>query len=101
MTQTSLLVALGLCLAAAVATMGIGAILLRNSVREASDLASMLPTRPIKEDTTEGRETNRRKAILETLLLLAFRSAPGVLLVVCGAGVLVWVCSRFLPMFRI
>jgi len=100
MTQASSLIVLAITLAAAVATMGIGAYLLRNAVKDASDLASALPTRLIREDTSEVREANRRKALLETLRLLALRSAPGALLVICGAGVLILICSSVLPMLR-
>jgi hypothetical protein len=100
MTRTDSLMALALALIAAVATMGIGAFLLRNAVKDTSELASALPTRFVKEDTSEARETNRRKALWETLLLLILRASTGSILVICGAGLLVWTCVELLPMFR-
>ena len=100
MTQASSLIALALSLAAAVATMAIGAFLLRNAVQDASDLASALPTLLVREDTSEVREANRRKALVETLWLVALRSAPGILLVICGACALILICSIMLPMYR-
>ena len=101
MTQISWLVAFALSLAAAVATMGIGAFLLRDTVRDASALASALPTRALKEDTSEVRASNRSKALGEMLLLLAVRSAPGALLVIFGASFLAWICCKFLLAFRV
>jgi hypothetical protein len=101
MTQIGLLIAFALSLATGVATMGFGAFLLRYSVKDAADLASVLPTRPIKEDTNEVRESNRRKALNEILLLLAIRSAPGSAVVIFGAGFLIWICCRFLTIFRV
>jgi hypothetical protein len=101
MTQIVLLIAFALSLATGVATMGIGAFLLRYSVKDASDLASLLPTRSINEDTNEMRELNRRKARNEMLLLLGVRSVPGFAVVLFGAGFLVWICCKFLPIFRI
>ena len=99
MTQISWLVAFVLSLAAAVAAMGIGAFLLRNAVRDALGLAAALPTRPIKEDTNETRESNRRRALRETLLLLAVRSVPGGILAIFGAVLLAWICCKYLPIF--
>jgi len=101
MTQIGYLVAFALSLAAAVTTMGIGAFLLRSTVKDASDLASALPTRPLKEDTNEIRESNRDKARDELLLLLAIRSAPGSLIVIFGACFLVWICCKFLTVFHV
>jgi hypothetical protein len=98
-THTSALIALAVALSAAVATMGIGAFLLRNAVNDASDLASALPTRLIKDDTSEARESTRWKALIETLWLLGLRSMPGSVLIICGAGVFVWTCARLLPLF--
>jgi hypothetical protein len=95
--QANLLIALTIVLAATVAAMGIGAFLLRNAVKDTSDLASALPTRLLKEDTSESRESNRCKALCDMLWLLTFRSAPGVVLVVSGAGVLIWICLKLLP----
>lgn len=99
MTHTSTLFALALSLTAAVATMGIGAFLLRNAVKDALDLTSALPTYPLTEDTSERRRSNRRNALLETLWLLAFRSIPGVVLVGCGAILLIWTCCKLIPTF--
>jgi len=55
MTQIGSIVAFALCLATGPAIMGIGAFLLRHSVKDVSDLASVLPTRSLKEDTIEVR----------------------------------------------
>jgi hypothetical protein len=101
MIHMSSLIALALSLTAAVATIGIGAFLLRNAVKDASDLASELPTRLIREDTSEVREANRRKALSEMLWLLTIRSAPGGILVIVGAGLLIWVCCKLLAIFRV
>ncbi len=101
MIHTGSLIALAVCLIAAVATMGIGAIALHNAVKDSSDLASELPTRLIKEDTSDVRESNRRKALFEMLLLLTFRSIPGAVLVLTGIGLLIWTCCLLLPMFRV
>jgi hypothetical protein len=101
MTQINWLVAYVFSLAAAVATMGIGAFVLRNTVKDASDLASALPTRFVKEDTSENRESNRGKALREMLFLLAVRSAPGAILVILGAGLLAWICCKSLPIFPV
>ena len=79
--------------------MGIGAFLLRNAVKDASDFASTLPTRLIREDTSEARDSNRRAALSEALWLLALRSAPGTILIICGAGLLIWSCRKLLPIF--
>jgi hypothetical protein len=100
-THATSLIALALSLASAVATIGIGAFLLRNAVKDASELASALPTRFIKEDTSEAREANRRKALRETVWLLMLRSSAGGLLVACGAGLLIWICVKLLPEFRV
>jgi hypothetical protein len=100
MTHTNTLISLALALAAAVASMGIGAFLLRNAVKDTLDLASMLPTYPLKEDTSEVRQANRRRVLSETLRILTFRSTPGSILVICGAGLLVWICLKFLPLLR-
>lgn len=81
--------------------MGIGAFLLRNAVKDLLDLASMLPTRLIKDDTNEVREENRRKALSELLLLFGLRSGPGGLLVISGICLLAWICFSVLPTFRI
>lgn len=67
MTEVGWLVAFALTLATGVAAMGIGAVLLRSAVKDASDLSSALPTRHIQEDTNEIRETNRSKALNETV----------------------------------
>src|SRR5262245_51181835 len=96
------LIALVVCLAAAVATLGIGALLLRNAMKDASDLAAQLPTRVLKEDSSKARETNRQKAFSETLWLLIIRALPGVLVLVCGAILLVWAFAKLLgPAARI
>jgi hypothetical protein len=97
MTQISWLVAFVLSLAAIVATIGIGAFLLRNAVKDALDLAAALPTRSIKDDTNETRESNRHRALQETLLLLAVRSVPGGILAIFGAVLLAWIFCKFLP----
>ncbi len=96
MTQIGYLVAFALSLATGVVTMGIGAFLLRNAVKDVSDLASTLPTRPLKEDSNETRESNRHKARNEMLLLLGVRSVPGCAVVIFGAGFLIWICCKFL-----
>jgi len=101
MTQIGSLIAFALSLAAGVAIMGIGAFLLRYSVKDASDLASVLPTRPLKEDTNEVRESNRRKGLNEMLLILGVRSAPGSVVVIFGAAFLVWICCKFLTIFHV
>jgi hypothetical protein len=77
--------------------MGIGAFVLRNAVKDASELASALPTRLIKDDTSEARESTRWKALLEMLWLLGLRSIPGGVLIICGAGVFIWTCAKLLP----
>ena len=100
MTQIGFLVAFALSLVSGVATMGIGAFLLRNVVKDVSDLASTLPTRHLKEDTGEIRQLNRQKARNEMLLLLAVRSAPGCAVLIFGAVFLVWICRKFLPTFQ-
>jgi hypothetical protein len=100
MTQVSSLIALALSLSAGVATIGIGAVLLHNAAKEASDLVSVLPTLLLKEDTSEAREANRRKARREMLLFLSVRSAPGGVLLVSGAGLLIWTCYRLIPIFN-
>ena len=97
MTHAVTLTFLALSLAAAVASMGIGAFLLRNAVKDTLDLASTLPTYPLKDDTSEVRKTNRRKVLAEILGLLAVRSMPGIILVICGAFLLIWICLKFLP----
>ena len=99
MTHASTLIALAVALAAAVATMGVGAFLLHNAVNDASDLASALPTRLIKDDTSEARESTRRKALFEMLWLLGLRSIPGSILIICGAVVFIWTCAKLLPIF--
>jgi hypothetical protein len=96
MIDASSLVALALSLAAVVATIGIGALLLGNMVKDTSDLASGLPTRLIKEDTSEAREANRQKALWDLLRLLIVRAAPGAMLVICGAGLLIWIICKLL-----
>jgi len=98
MTDVSWLVALAISLMASVAAMVIGAYLLRNAVKDASDLASALPTRLIKEDTSEARESNRRKALYELVSLLVIRMAPGTLLVISGVGLMLWIfCNLLKP----
>ena len=61
----------------------------------------MLPTHPIKEDTNEVRELNRRKALNEMLLILGVRSVPGRLVVIFAAAFLVWVCYKILTIFHV
>jgi Flp pilus assembly protein TadG len=90
------LIALAVCLAAAVATLGIGALLLRNAMKDASDLAAQLPTRLIKEDSSDAREANRRKAFSETLWLLIIRAVPGGLVLIFGAILLIWAFGKLL-----
>lgn len=97
MAHSSSLIALALSLAATVATIGIGAFVLRNAVRDVTDLASTLPTRLISEDTSEVRESNRRKALGDVICLLIARSLPGGILMICGAFLLVWMCLKLLP----
>ncbi len=98
MTNERLLIALMLYLIAVVATLGIGAFLLRNAVKDASDLISQLPTRFV-EDTSAARKSNRRTAYWELLSLLCVRSLPGGLLVFCGVGLLVWILYMSMSLF--
>jgi hypothetical protein len=97
MAHVNSLIAVGLSLATVVALMGVGAFLLRNAAKDASEIASSLPTRFLAEDTSEARESNRRKALLEMLGLLALRSAPGAVLIIGGVCFLFWICLRLLP----
>jgi hypothetical protein len=90
MANIGSLIALALYLVAAVATLGIGALLLRNAVQDASSIASQLPTRLVAEDTSEAREANRRKALYETIWLLVIRATPGSAVVACALCLLVW-----------
>src|ERR1700760_3126853 len=90
MAQVDWLIAFALSLAAGVTTMGIGAVLLHHAVKDASDLATALPTLPLKEGTNESRRTIRSKVLREMLFLLAFRSAPGWLVVAFSACFLIW-----------
>ena len=101
MTQIGYIVAFALSLATGVATMGIGAFLLRHVVKDVSDLASTLPTRPLKEDSHEIRAAPRHKARNEMLLLLGVRSAPGCAVVIFGAGFLIWISCKFLTLFHV
>jgi hypothetical protein len=101
MTEVDWLVAFGLSLAAGVAAMGIGAFLLHQAVKDASDLATGLPTLPLKEDTSEARATNRRKALREVLFLLSVRSFPGWFLVIFSAGFLIWISRKLLIFFHV
>jgi hypothetical protein len=96
--STGSLIVQALYLLAAVATLGIGALLLSGAVKDASDLASSLPTRLATEDTSEAREANRRKALQETIWLLAIRTAPGGMLLVSGICLLVWIYWKLLGM---
>ncbi len=100
MAQISWLITFLTAIAAVVATMGIGAFLLRNAVKDVSDIVAMLPTRSLKEDTQELREANRASALRETLWVLAVRSAPGSVLVILGAVLLAWLSLKHLPSFR-
>jgi hypothetical protein len=84
------LVVQALYLAAAVATIGIGALLLRGAVQDALDIESRLPTHPINEDTTHAREANRRSATRELVCFLVIRMVPGMLLVLSGIFLLIW-----------
>jgi hypothetical protein len=101
MAQISWVITFVLSLAASVATMGIGAFLLRNAARDSLDIAATLPTRSLKEDTNETRESNRRKAFCEMLLLIAVRSVLGAAVVIFGAIFLIWICSKFLALFHV
>jgi hypothetical protein len=92
------LAALALYLFAAVATLTIGALLLRKAVQDTLELVSLLPTRLFTEDTREAREANRRKALCETICLLGIRTAPGSMLVVCGICLLILVFWKLLGM---
>jgi hypothetical protein len=96
MSDISWLAALALALIASVAPMVIGAFLLRNAVKDASDLASELPTRLVKEDTSEAREANRRKALRELVSLLVIRMAPGATLAISGVGLIFWIFCNLL-----
>ena len=99
MTHASTLIAFALSLIAVVATIGIGAFLLCNTVKDVLKLGSSLPTRALNEDTSETRQSNRQKALLETLWLLTVRSMPGGAVVTCGLGLLIWICYKLIPMF--
>jgi hypothetical protein len=90
------LIALALYLSAAVATIGIGALLLRSAVQDTADLVSQLPTRLVTDDTSAAREANRRKALYETCRFLAIRTAPGGVLIICGIGLLIWAFLKVL-----
>lgn len=99
MAHVDSLIALLLSLATVVAVISIGAFLLRNAVKDASDLASTLPTRSMSEDTSEAREANRRNALFEILRLVALRSVPGGTLIIAGVCFLFWIFFKLLPIF--
>jgi hypothetical protein len=101
MAQICWVISFALTLAASVATMGIGAFLLRNVMRDSLDVVAVLPTRPMREDTNEIRESNRRSACREMLLLIAVRSIPGGIVVIFGAGFLIWMCSKLLALLHV
>lgn len=83
-------IAISIALASVVATSVVAAFLLRNSVDDVSRLASQLPTRLVRDDSSETREANRRTALSELTWLLAIRTIPGIILVVCSMGLLIY-----------
>jgi len=99
MIEVDWLVAFAFSLIAGVATMGIGAFLLRQAGKDVLELVASLPTLSLKEDTSEARVTNRRNALCEMLVLFALRSGPGWLAVIFSASFLIWVCCKFSPHF--
>jgi hypothetical protein len=88
--SASVIILLGLCLGAASLTLGLGVLLLRGVTKDATELASHLSPRFIKEDTSQARERNRLHALSEMRQLLLIRSLPGVGLILFGAMLLSW-----------
>ena len=75
MEHASSLIALALSLAA----MGVGAFLLRNAVKDASDLASALPTRPMRRtaDVVEvGEGAGHRLSLVQEIDSFECRGIP-------------------------
>ena len=94
MLQIKPLLELALLLAAAVTVIALGALLLRNGVDDAKQITAALPTRSIRDDSSEARESNRRKALYEFLLIMCARGTPGAIVIATGIGLLVWICSN-------
>jgi hypothetical protein len=86
------------CLAAAVAAIAVGAIILRSVSSDVLELIVQLPTGSTKEDTTDGRERIRRRARSEIICLVALRSWPGWLLIVSGVVLLGYSVFTLLPL---
>lgn len=92
MIQIAQLISLALFLLTAVAIITIGALLLRGIAKDATRIVAALPTRSLKEDTSEAREANRWTAIQELVGAMSIRAAPGALLILTGVGLIVWIC---------